>query len=141
MSEETLFKENDIQLTTKDHDPPPKKKVHLCKGRNYANQSYLIISPSQKQTKYMNTNELVSQSFICLICKMGMKIPKLQTIICIVLGSIPSTYLVSLHTLGSAMSLGYLLKNTMPEKIDIVLQVGSVVVYDLFYLFLASKPL
>ena len=39
------------------------------------------------------------------------------------------------------MSLGYLLKNTMPEKIDIVLQVGSVVVYDLFYLFLASKPL
>ena len=26
MSEETLFKENDMQLTTKDHDPPPQKK-------------------------------------------------------------------------------------------------------------------
>ena len=36
MSEETLFKENDIQLTTKDHDPPPKKgapmqRKKLCK--------------------------------------------------------------------------------------------------------------
>ena len=59
----------------------------------------------------MNTNELVSRSFICLTCKMGIKISKLWTISCIVLGSIPSIYLVYLHALCSAMSLGYL-----PEK-------------------------
>ena len=29
MSEETLFKENDMQLTTKDHDPPPKKRCYI----------------------------------------------------------------------------------------------------------------
>ena len=31
MSEETLFKENDIQLTTKDHDPPQKKRCTYAK--------------------------------------------------------------------------------------------------------------
>lgn len=56
--------------------------MHICKGIMKSSYRYIGFKILTKpQMRYVNSDELASQNFIFLFGKIGIKVPKLETIL------------------------------------------------------------